>query len=781
MPFEGRALKVLVFGVVQGVGFRPFIYRLTHHFGYKGWVKNTGTGVEIHVETPKKTEFDEFLQALLDKKPPLAQIEKLTFTPTAFRGYKDFAVKKSRQGPRFVFISPDISICPKCRRDIMNPRDRRFHYPFTNCTDCGPRYTIVKALPYDRPNTTMSGFRMCPDCSAEYHDPLNRRYHAQPTACPRCGPSVSLSEAKTGRKIPGGIERAAELIKEGKILAIKGLGGFHLVCDPLNPDAVRRLRKIKERRTKPLALMALDVKSVERYARLTSAERKWLLSERRPIVLLQKKKDIPGISPNLDEFGFMLPYTPLHYLLLEKLKLIVATSSNKKDSPIMKETKEGIRSLCDFILCHNRPIEMRADDSVVKIVDTVPLFVRRARGYVPYPQGVPPELRSPQAVLALGGELKDTVSIYKNGYAVTSQFLGDLDEYQNRLYFEETICHLMKLFDIEPACVVSDLHPDFHTTRFAQRLGLPHLQIQHHHAHVLAPLLEHGIAPGRKVLGVSWDGYGFGPDGTAWGGEFLVADYLAFERFAHFERIPLPGGDLAAKQPWRMALAYLHESGLTARPRIGIVKSVEEKKILGVEEMIRRRIRSPLSSSCGRLFDAVSALVGTSPLENEFEAEAAMRLEAAASAERRASYPFGLTRENKPIRISFAETIHYIISDLERGIPTALISAKFHNTLARVIVRIAQTAKKELGIKTVVLCGGVFLNKKLLSRASAELKRKGFEVLRPVAYSPNDESLSVGQIAYALAWIKAGRTLDLESRNRPRSSPIPRRFLPSSP
>jgi hydrogenase maturation protein HypF len=758
---KGCALRITVFGVVQGVGFRPFIYRLAHHYGYKGWVKNAGRGVEIHIEKGKKADFQNFLRAIVEEKPPLALVERLTFKPAAFKGFRDFAVKKSNHGKRFVFIAPDISTCPNCHHDITNPKDRRFRYPFTNCTDCGPRYTIVKALPYDRSNTTMSGFPMCPECSAEYHDPLDRRYHAQPIACPRCGPSVILRKARTGKEIPGGIERAAELIKKGKILAVKGLGGYHLACDPLNPDAVRRLRKIKERETKPLALMALDVKTVEKYACLKPAERKWLLSERRPIVLLKKSRDIPGIAPNLDEIGFMLPYTPLHYLLLENLKLIVATSSNKKDSPIMKEEDEGICGLCDYVLGHNRPIEMRADDSVVKAVGASPLFVRRARGYVPYPQKVPAELRSSQAVLALGGELKDTVSIYKDGYVVTSQFLGDLDEYQNHLYFKETIGHLMTLFDVKPACVVSDLHPDFHTTRYAQRLGLPHLQVQHHHAHVLAAMLEHGTAPETKVLGVSWDGYGYGPDGEAWGGEFLLADYLGFERLAHFEPVPLPGGDLAAKQPWRMALSYLHEAGFASVPRAGILKNVEMKKIQGVLEMIKNRIRSPLSSSCGRLFDAVSALTGTSPLENDFEAEAAMRLEAAASSRVQASYPFVITKENRLFRISFTKTIKNILADLNDGLPPRLISSKFHNTLARVIVVIAQMARKESGIDTVVLCGGVFCNKRLLSRASDELERKRFKVLRPVVYSPNDESLSVGQIAHALARLREGKGLSL--------------------
>jgi hydrogenase maturation protein HypF len=749
------ALRVTVFGVVQGVGFRPFIYRLAKRFGCNGWVKNAGYGVEIHVERAGTAGLEDFLRAIVAKKPPLAQIEKLSFQKTAYKCFKDFKVKKSRKGESFVFISPDISTCPNCFKDITNPRDRRFQYPFTNCTDCGPRYTIVRALPYDRPNTTMSGFPMCPECSAEYHNPLDRRYHAQPVACPRCGPSVSLREAKTGRTIPGGIARACEMIQKEKILAVKGIGGFHLVCDPLSRRAVLRLREIKKRRTKPLALMAADIKTIRTYARPTAAEKALLCSERRPIVLLKKKKDIPEIAPFLDEIGFMLPYTPLHHLFLEKLNVIVATSSNEKDAPIMKEEDEGIRRLCDYILSHDRPIEMRADDSVAKVVGNRPLFVRRARGYVPYPQKAPTELASRCDVLAVGGELKDTISVYKNGYVVTSQFLGDLDEYSNRLYFEETIEHLMRLFDVNPARVVSDLHPDFHSTRYARKLGLPHYQVQHHHAHVLAALLEHGIAPGTKVLGVAWDGYGYGADGTAWGGEFLLADYLFYERLAHFEIVPLPGGDLAARQPWRMALTYLKSAGVSPIPDVGSLKHVEPKIIQGVLDMVGRKISSPPTSSCGRLFDAVSAITGLAPLKNEFEAEAAMRLEAAASPRVRSSYSFDMATGTRPYRVSFFEAIRQILKDLENRIPSSIISGKFHNMLARVIVHVAQETKKEFGIDTVVLSGGVFLNKLLLARTSHDLKQKGFKVLRPLNYSPNDESLSVGQIAHALALLRS--------------------------
>lgn len=750
------SIDIEIFGVVQGVGFRPSVYRIATGFGYNGWVKNIGFGVEIHLETRKKTDFKDFLSALKERKPPLSQIEELKTKCSAFQNLKDFQIKKTKAGKSFVFISPDISICKNCHKEMMAPEDRRYYYPFINCTDCGPRYTIVKSLPYDRKQTTMESFLMCEDCRREYINPLDRRYHAQPVACPVCGPQIQLVEAKTGKKITGGIQKAISLIKEGEILAVKGLGGFHLVCSAIDYEAVRKLRKIKERKTKPLALMALNEDIVKRYAFLSAAEKAQLHSPRRPIVLLRKRKDIKGIAPYLDELGFILPYTPLHYLLLEELELIVATSSNKKDAPIMKEEQEGIGKLCDYILTHNRPIQIRADDSVLKVVDNQPLFLRRARGYVPYPQRVPSALDSPYHILALGGELKDTISLFKNGYVITSQFLGDLDEYTNYKYFEETIHHLTHLFEVRPVVVVSDLHPDFHTTRYAQQSGLPHLQVQHHFAHILAPLLEHKISPQKKVLGVAFDGYGYGEDGNAWGGEFLVCDYSSYQRLAHLKYVPLPGGDLAARQPWRMALSYLLETFGPAYPKVKELERVSMAKIKGVKAMIEQNINSPPSSSCGRLFDAVSFLVGLSPLEVEYEAEAPMRLESAAEEGIKESFSFSVEKTSSPFEISFVQTIQSILNDLNKGVSVARISAKFHNTLAEVVASMAELARKEHGIDAVVLIGGVFLNKRLLHQAQMLLEKKGFKVIKPINYSPNDESISIGQIAYALNKVKNG-------------------------
>ena len=741
-------------GVVQGVGFRPFLYRLAERFGYKGWVKNIGSGVKIHLEAERKTDFGLFLHALEEDKPPLARIEDLELRRAAFRGFFRFTIRKSEEGESFVFISPDIATCLPCQREIADPSERRHRYPFTNCTDCGPRYTIVRSLPYDRSKTTMAGFKMCPDCRREYENPRDRRYHAQPIACPVCGPHVSLRKAGKGKPVSGGIDTAADLIKAGKILAVKGLGGFHLMCDPRRREAVRRLRAIKERQRKPLALMARDIATIERYAAVHPAERRELLSPNRPIVLLRKKRDLPGIAPYLDEIGFMLPYTPLHHLLLEKLGLIVATSSNPKDAPIAKEESEGIDGLCDFILTHNRPIQSRADDSVLKLAGDGPLFLRRARGYVPYPQRVPPQLISPRHILALGGELKDTVSFYKNGFVITSQFLGDLDEYRNFRYFEETIDHLERLFDVRPEVVVSDLHPHFRTTRFAEKLGLPHFQVQHHHAHVLAVRLEHWIPPGQRVIGVALDGYGYGQDGGAWGGEFLLTDYTTCTRIAHFQNVPLPGGDRAAREPWRMALAYLHMAYGEEIPALASPKKVSKKSLNSVLRMVSSGVGSPPTSSCGRLFDAVSYLVGLAPEEVEFEAEAPLRLEAASSVSARKAYPFELMTDREPWQLSFVPTIREIIGDISRKRTPGSIGAAFHCTLAAAISSVCERARQVHGASTVALVGGVFLNRVLLDLTTRMLQRRRFEVLRPRQYSPNDESISVGQVAYALARLK---------------------------
>jgi len=748
-----EAVKITVFGVVQGVGFRPFVYRLAKKLELSGWVKNFGLGVEIWLENNNYEKFSEFLALLKKERPPLSLIKEIKVEKKSPKGFTDFEIKKSKPGEAFVFISPDISICDECLKEMNDPKDRRYRYPFINCTNCGPRYTIVESLPYDRDKTSMRNFKMCPKCRKEYENPLDRRYHAQPVACPVCGPHVELKNAKTGKKIENPIENAVALIKRGKILAVKGLGGFHLVCDAFNEKAVLKLRKIKERKTKPFALMAKDLETAKKFVEIGPEEEKFLVSPQRPIVLLKTKKKIPNIAPFLKEFGIMLPYTPLHYLLMENLDLIVATSSNKKDAPIIKDENKEIKELCDYILTHNRPIVMRADDSVMKVVNKKPLFIRRARGFVPYPQEVPSELKVSSHLIALGGELKDTISIYKNGYIVTSQFLGDLDEYKNFQYFEEALHHLTHLFDVKPEMVISDFHPDFRTTRFAQKMNIPHFQIQHHFAHSLAPMIEHQISPNETVLGVSLDGFGYGEDGKAWGGEFLICNYSTYKRFAHFEYVHLPGGDLASKQPWRMALSYLYKLFGENILNSEVFGNIEKKKIKAVLSQIKYKINSPLTSSCGRLFDAVSWLLGVAPLEIEYEAEAPMRLEAISFPIENEFYEFKLLNKN-PIQISFLPVINSILNDLKNIKDISLIASKFHSTIVRAIKEIAIFAREKFGVKIISLSGGVFLNKIILSLCEKILKNEGFKVIRPINYSPNDESLSIGQIAYGLNKLK---------------------------
>lgn len=751
-----QAFRLIVKGTVQGVGFRPFIYRLATSLGFSGFVRNIGQGVEIHLEKDQ-ARLDEFLLQLRSQAPPLARIEEAGYQEVEPLGLDKFIIDRSSQEQSFAFISPDIASCQECLEEIDSPGERRYLYPFTNCTNCGPRYTIVRELPYDRAKTTMAAFKMCPECQEEYENPLDRRYHAQPIACPECGPKIAIIETRTGKKVSDSLDYAIGLLKKGKILAIKGLGGFHLTCEATNLKAVKRLRKIKQRKVKPLALMARDLKAIKEWTRITPAERTWLTSPFRPIVLLQKKKDIPEIAPFLDTVGIMLPYTPLHYLLLKHLPLIVATSSNRRDAPIIKDDALVGPELCDYILTHNREIAMRADDSVIKVVNGRPLFFRRARGFVPFPQSVPEKLKAPVQILAVGGELKNTISIYKNGYIITSQFLGDLDDYQNFGYFKETLTHLKRLFSFTPELVVSDLHPDFRSTHFARNLGIPHLQVQHHFAHSLAPLIEHQIDPGQKFLGISFDGFGYGDDGQAWGGEFLIADYSGYFRYAHLDYVPLPGGDAAAKEPWRMAAAWLKKAFGRNLPEISALKKISEARLESILQMIDKGINSPLTSSVGRLFDAVAFICGLAPARAEYEAEAPSRLEAAASsvqARFKLHYPFSIEKDSSPCLIDFSPAIREIVQDLKKKIKPEFIALKFHLTLVQVILELALSARKEQGISRVVLSGGVFLNRLLTANTEKILRQHDFEVFRPVFYSPGDESLSLGQIAFALNKLK---------------------------
>jgi len=738
-----KSTKILVKGTVQGVGFRPFVYGLAKDIGFNGFVKNTPKGVEIHIEG--QSDADVFVKRLKEESPPHSRILKMDVQTGEFEGYSDFSIKTTSEGDASVFAPPDLFTCKDCLEEMFDPADRRYLYPFINCTNCGPRYTIIQSLPYDRAKTTMKVFTMCRECEKEYSDPTNRRFHAEPVACPQCGPDISFVE--NGTRIQGGIDKAVERIKEGKVLGLKGLGGFHLLCDAYNKDAVLRLRQLKKRTRKPFALMARDIDIVKEIVSLNSEERDVLLSATRPIVLLQKKKEIYGISPEIDTYGVMLPYTPLHALIMDKLPLLVATSANFSESPIFKDEDEWLAELSDCIITHNREIAVRCDDSVLKLVNKNKVFFRRARGFVPEPLEI--HVPCSSKILALGGELKNTLSILNDNILITSQYLGDMKDLRNQRYLEEVIRHFSKLYSFDPDIISCDLHPQFITTRMAEEWGKPIIKVQHHVAHIYSVLSEHGLSPKEPFLGVTFDGVGYGEDSAAWGGEFFLNDGEQLARVFHLRYVPQPGGDLAVKEPWRMALSYLLDA-FGEVPTAGILRDVDEKKIKGVTNAIKKNINSPLTSSMGRLFDAVSAILGTAPLRIDYEAEAAMRLETVASEGTKDYYQFDIDEQD----IDMRNVIKELVEDTA-SIP--IRSAKFHNTITKIIVDITQKCRDNNGVEKVILGGGVFLNSYLLSHTLNRLTAVGIKVYIPKRFSFGDEGISTGQAFYAAHQLLRGK------------------------
>lgn len=732
---ERTAARIEIRGTVQGVGFRPFVCRLAREMGFCGFVRNTPRGVEICLEG--NTEPQIFIDRLRREAPPNSRIHRISIEPLKPNGYASFEIIAASVGEATVFAPPDLFTCERCLAELFSPGDRRYLYPFINCTDCGPRYSIIRALPYERERTTMASFSMCRSCEEEYRDPVSRRFHAEPNACPACGPQIFF--ASEGRKEPASVSAAADRIRAGKIVALKGIGGFHLVCDPRNGATVRRLRELKKRETKPLALMAKDIGTVRRIAFVDEDEERILRSASRPIVLLRKKAEIEGISPGLSTLGVMLPYTPLHALLMEEIPLVVATSANLRESPILRAEEEGIGELCDCVLTHDREIAMRCDDSVLRVVCGKTVFSRRARGYVPEPLERLPG-RAPQ-IVALGGELKNTVTVAKDGYLITSQYLGDMKDLRNRQYLEEVISHYLRLYSVEPDLVCCDLHPDFTTTSMAERWGKPVVSVQHHIAHVFAILAEHALDPSEPFVGVAFDGTGYGEDGCVWGGEVFVGDRQGVRREFHLKYLPQQGGDLAVREPWRMALAYVLDAVGEVR-RVGTLSLVEERKLWGAERAIRNKAYCPMTSSVGRLFDAVSAIVGVAPLRVDYEAEAAMRLEAVACEDVSDSYPFDIAG---PV-IDMRRAIAAILEDRD---PPPVVSARFHNTVAQAIVSAARTCAAGYGTKRVLLGGGVFLNAFLLERTLRGLEEAGLEVFSSERFSPGDEAISLGQAYFA--------------------------------
>ena len=757
--------SIHITGIVQGVGFRPFVYGLATRLALTGWVRNTSAGVDISVDGTRDS-LECFLRALRDETPPLARIDEFQVIQKQPNGFSSFEIVHSQAIPdAFQPISPDVSICPDCLRELFDPNDRRYRYPFINCTNCGPRFTIIQDIPYDRPKTTMAPFEMCPACAAEYHNPLDRRFHAQPVACPDCGPQVWLeTDGSPEQKTENAILETRLLLAQGKIVAVKGLGGFHLACDATNLEAVSELRHRKLRVDKPFALMLPDLETVEKHCALKDTERELLLSRERPIVILEKRPNSPivaEVAPGQSTLGVMLPYTPLHYLLLERQpgypEALVMTSGNLSEEPIAtdnSEARERLASLADAFLMHNREIHTRCDDSVMRVLNPSQISsnrhhtsmypLRRARGYAPFPIRLPWKLTS---ILATGAELKNTFCLTRDHYAFLSHHIGDLENYETLRSFEEGVVHFERLFRVKPEAIAYDLHPNYLSTRYgltrAEREGLPAVGVQHHHAHIAACMAENGFEGNKPVIGVAFDGTGYGDDGAIWGGEILLSDYAQYQRVYHLAYVPLPGGDKAIREPWRMALAWLEHAGLEWAEDLPPVRQ-DPLELSVLRHQLQSGLNAPPTSSMGRLFDAISALAGVRQQVN-YEAQAAIELEALADPDEVGVYPLEISDEV----IDPTPLIQAAVMDLRRGLPVGKIAARFHNGLAGMVLQVCQRLRAHFGVTEVVLSGGVWQNMTLLTRAEALLGRAGFAVYVHRQVPANDGGLALGQAMIA--------------------------------
>jgi len=748
-------MRVIIHGAVQGVGFRPYIYRLATEMGLTGWVVNSPQGVFIEVEG-RQGQLDLFLLRIEREKPPRSFIRSLEYSFLDPQGFENFEVRESDEsGAKTALVLPDIATCPDCLAEIFDARDRRYLYPFTNCTNCGPRFSIIEALPYDRPKTTMRGFVMCEQCRAEYENPLDRRFHAQPNACPICGPHLQLWD-RDGNIIAShrdALLHAAEAITDGRIVAVKGLGGFHLMVDARNDDSVMELRRRKHREEKPLALMYPTISSVKAACKVSPLEERLLLSPESPIVLLRCKPDagVSGhIAPGNPYLGVMLPYTPLHHILIAELGFpIVATSGNLSDEPICIDEHEALERLgdiADLYLVHNRPIARHVDDSIVRIVMGRELVLRRARGYAPLPihlkENLPP-------LLAVGAHLKNAIAMSVGSEVFISQHIGDLETVQAVDAFKHVIESFRGLYEVEYAAIACDAHPDYISTQFARKNSLPVIAVQHHYAHVLSCMAENELEP--PVMGVSWDGTGYGLDGTVWGGEFLRVDDSSFQRVAHLRTFRLPGGDKAVKEPRRSALGLLYEifgERLFDMKDLAPVRACPDDELQLLRSMLVRNINSPVTSSAGRLFDAVASITGLHQVMR-FEGQAAMELEFALDGYATDEiYMMEIAAGKGAVDaavVDWAIMIGEILSDVRAGVPVGMISAKFHNTLAEAIVAVAEYAGEE----RVVLTGGCFQNKYLTERSIARLHEGGFKPYWHQRIPPSDGGIALGQIIAA--------------------------------
>jgi hydrogenase maturation protein HypF len=747
---ERRAISIQ--GTVQGVGFRPFVFKLASELQLSGFVRNQVSGACIEVEG-ENGPLDQFLAQLASRLPPLARIDGICWHMQPVKGEQTFRIESSdRIASGQIVIAADAATCEDCLAELFDPRDRRYRYPFLNCTNCGPRLTIVTGAPYDRERTTMARFPMCPVCRAEYEDPTNRRFHAQPIACPVCGPRISALSGDGSRiETEDPLRYFAAAIRAGKIGAMKGLGGYHLMCNAAEAAVVLDLRRRKNREEKPLAVMVGDLNSARALCEIDTAEEELLMSPRRPIVLLRKRGSAfvaDEVAPGNPRLGVMLPYTPLHHLLMREMDglPLVMTSGNRSDEPIVCDEAEAIEVLCgicDLFLTHDRPIHVRCDDSVTQMIGGVESPVRRSRGYAPQPIALPVECNSP--ILAVGGQLKGAFAFGNGRRAILSHHMGDMDHFKAFRAFERDIVLYKELFDVRPRYIAHDLHPDYTSTRCAQRLGTPCIPIQHHHAHMASCMAEHGLS--EPVIGVTFDGTGFGLDGAIWGGEFLVGDYSQFKRVAHLRYVAMPGGERAIREPWRMAAAHLLDAGTECAE---FSKHIPIVSMRLMQTMINRNFNSPLTSSVGRLFDAVASLIGVQDCVS-YEGQAAIKLEAiAGSTAASGAYPFEICADSQGVWIIDTRPIILsIVHEINSGIKKEYMARRFHSTLVEIVSDICSRVMKTTGIYNVVLSGGTFMNELLTVEVDDRLTRQGFRVYRHRLVPPNDGGLCLGQLVIA--------------------------------
>ena len=761
-------LKLTICGVVQGVGFRPFVHRLAKELALAGRISNSPQGVSIEVEGSRES-LERFSCRLTAEKPPLSRIQSCEAAWLEAVGFHDFQISKSEtDGLKTALLPPDIATCPDCLRELFNPRNRRYRYPFANCTNCGPRFSIINALPYDRANTSMSAFKMCPACQREYDNPNNRRFHAQPNACPVCGPQLELWSA-SGEAVFGGNEAllaAAQAIRRGRIVAVKGIGGFHLMADASNDEAVQLLRKRKSREEKPFALLFPSIETVQQLCELSDTEKQLLLSPAAPIVLLKKRPQLgidPGelhiasaVAPGNPNLGVMLPSNPLHHLLMKELNFpVVATSGNLSDEPICTDEHdalERLRDIADLFLVHNRPIVRHMDDSIVRVLVGREMVLRRARGYAPLPVEIQPSDGTVHNILAVGAHLKNSVALATGKQVFISQHIGDLETEEASQAFRCVVADLPNLYDAKPDVIASDMHPDYFSTHVAgeisQAKNAPCMAVQHHVAHVLSCIAENEVE--LPALGVAWDGTGYGTDGTIWGGEFFLVTANQVERVAHLRPFRLPGGDAAVKEPRRVALGLLYEmfgDAIFTRTSVPTIFAFTESELQLVHTTLQRGLNAPYTTSMGRLFDAVASLTGLRQ-QMRFEGQAAMELEFALEASASdASYTLLSEHgrdgwEQSPIVLDWQPMIEALLADVRHGLNAADISAKFHNALVRTITGVAI----RLGQKRVVLSGGCFQNRYLTEQTAQRLRNKGFQAYLHHQVPPNDGGIALGQI-----------------------------------